>query len=56
MPWLLSVLLIVPFFTACSGPQDTVPPPVDRTRADGTTATRTTQNPPAKAPEAKKKG
>lgn len=54
MPWLLSVLLMMPFFTACSGPQDTGPPPVDRTRADGTT--RTTQNPPAKAPEAKNKG
>jgi hypothetical protein len=56
MSWLLSVLLMVPFFTACSGPRDTSPPPVDRTRTDGTTTTRTSQNAPAKAPEAKNKG
>jgi hypothetical protein len=56
IPWLLSVLLILPFFTACSGQRDTYPPPVDRTRVDNTTTTRTSQNAPARAPEAKKPG
>ena len=55
MAWLLSVLLIVPFFTACgNSPQSNAPPPpVDDTRADGRT-----QNAPASAPspQAKKKG
>jgi hypothetical protein len=55
MAWLLSVLLMVPFFTACSGGSSTsnAPPPVDDTRAAGGT-----QNYPAPAsqPQAKKKG
>jgi hypothetical protein len=57
MAWLLSVLLMVPFFTACSGGSQSnnsaLPPPVDDTRAAGGT-----QNYPANtnAPQAKKKG
>lgn len=52
MAWLLSALLMVPFFTACASKQSNVPPPVDDTRAAGGT-----QNyPAAPAPQAKKKG
>jgi hypothetical protein len=54
MALLLSVLLGVPFFTACGSQQSSAPPPpVDNTRADGGT-----QNNPAPAgqPQAKKKG
>ena len=57
MAWLFSVLLMVPFFTACSGgsrnSNNALPPPVDNTRAAGGI-----QNYPANAnaPQAKKKG
>lgn len=54
MAWLLSVLLAVPFFTACSSQQSNVPPPpVDDSRVAGGT-----QNLPANrnAPQAQKKG
>lgn len=53
MAWLLSVLLMAPFFTACSSKRDSaVPPPVDDTRVGSGT-----QNAPVnRAPEAKKKG
>lgn len=53
MAWLLSVLLISPFFTACSGNRESaVPPPVDDTRVEGGT-----RNAPVAQPqEAKKKG
>lgn len=46
--WLLSVLLTVPLFTACSSPQaSSPPPPVDDTRG-GTVAPRPTNQPQAK--------
>lgn len=53
MAWLLSVLLISPFFTACGGKRDSaVAPPVDDTRVGNNS-----QNAPvARPPEAKKKG
>jgi|ERR687886_365775 hypothetical protein len=52
MALLLSVLLGVPFFAGCAGQRNSAPPPpVDNTRADGGT-----QNYPASAPQAKKKG
>ena len=53
MAWLLSVLLIVPFLSACGGGsrQSTAPPPpVDDTRGGTVSNTQATQ------PEAKKKG
>jgi len=55
MAWLLSGLLMVPLFTACSGSRDSaVQPPVDDSRV----ASRTQNNPaPATQPQqAKKKG
>lgn len=53
MAWLLSAVLMVPLFTACSGNRNSaVPPPVDDTRV-GSGA----QNAPVAQPqEAKKKG
>lgn len=53
MAWLLSALLTVPLFTACSSRDSSVPPPVDDSRVS------TTQNNPApgaQPQEAKKKG
>lgn len=55
MAWLMSVLLSVPLFTACSGSNSSnaPPPPVDDTRAPGAV-----QNNPGSVnpPQAKKKG
>jgi hypothetical protein len=51
MALLLSVLLMVPFFSACSSRQSNVPPPVDHTRADGGTQNYRTSSQP---PQAKK--
>lgn len=53
MAWLLSMILMVPFFTACSNTRDTaIPPPVDDTRVGNST-----QNAPVTQPQqTKKKG
>ncbi|MGB5963193.1 MAG: hypothetical protein WBG73_21330 [Coleofasciculaceae cyanobacterium] len=53
LAWLLSMVLMVPFFTACSNTRDTaIPPPVDDSRVgSGTQNTPVTQ-----PPQAKKKG
>lgn len=53
MAWLLSMILIVPFFTACSNTRDSaIPPPVDDTRTENTRQTA----PVGQPPQAKKKG
>lgn len=47
--WLLSVLLSVPFFAACSSPrQYTPPPPVDDTRGGTVVPPQTNQQPQAR--------
>lgn len=53
LAWLLSMVLMVPFFTACSNTRDTaIPPPVDDSRVGSGT-----QNAPVtQPPQAKKKG
>ncbi|MEO8892248.1 MAG: hypothetical protein ABI417_12050 [Coleofasciculaceae cyanobacterium] len=53
MAWLLSMILIVPFFTACSKTRDSaIQPPVDDTRTENTGQTA----PVGQPPQAKKKG
>lgn len=54
MAWLLSMLLMVPFFTACSSNRDSaVPPPVDDTRTE--TGRQNTSAPVAQPQQANKK-
>jgi hypothetical protein len=55
MAWLLSVLLMAPFFTACSNTRDSaVPPPIDDTRTE---TRRPNSSAPAGQPQqTKKKG
>lgn len=53
MAWLLSMILMVPFFTACSNTRDSaVPPPVDDTRTETTRQTA----PVGQSQQTKKKG
>jgi len=55
MAWLLSMVLMVPFFTACSGNRDSaVPPPVDDTRTE--TGRQNSSAPVAQPQQTKKKG
>lgn len=52
MAWLLSMILMVPFFTACGSRNSSVPLPVDDSRVGSST-----QNAPVgQPPQAKKKG